>query len=327
MIVRRILTGAVLAAAMFAVSACKYSDLIPAEAPLPAALVKAIQANGMGVNSPILVRLFKEESDLEIWKQKTDGTYALLKTYEICAWSGKLGPKKAEGDRQAPEGFYNVNPSQLNPNSSYHLAINMGYPNTYDRANGRTGSHLMIHGSCSSMGCYAMDDEQVQEIYGLARHSFQGGQRNFQIQAYPFRMTPKNMARHRNSEHYEFWKMLKKGSDYFEVTRKPPHVGVCDRSYVFDQSAATVATLDPTGPCPSFALPEPVIAKHYGEDSKVEELVSTMSESDFAQSATFSYRTGEKISAGAYAAEQHRRAGYDKDGKRIRSGIASFMNR
>ena len=107
----------------------------------------------------------------------------------------------------------------MNPNSNYYLAINTGFPNAYDRANGRTGAFLMIHGDCSSAGCYAMTDEQVAEIYALARESFFGGQKSFQIQAYPFRMTPLNMAKHRNSPHLAFWKMLKQGYDHFEVTQ------------------------------------------------------------------------------------------------------------
>ena len=122
----------------------------------------------------------------------------------------------------------------MNPNSNYYLAINTGFPNAYDRANGRTGAFLMIHGDCSSRGCYAMTDEQIAEIYALARESFFGGQKAFQIQAYPFRMTPTNMARHRNSPHMAFWRMLKQGYDHFEVTRREPKVDVCDRHYVFD---------------------------------------------------------------------------------------------
>lgn len=317
MIIRRLVTAAVLAAGMFALSACKYEDLVPANAPLPADLVRAIKAQGMGVNSPVLVRLYKEESELEIWKQKTDGSYALLKTYEICAWSGKLGPKKKEGDRQAPEGFYTVTPGQLNPNSNYHLAINMGYPNAFDRANNRTGSHLMIHGSCNSSGCYAMDDVQVQEIYTLARHSFEGGQRAFQIQAYPFRMTPKNMARHRNSEHYEFWKMLKLGSDHFEITKRPPNVGVCESRYIFDQTAETVANLSPNGPCPVFQTPAEIAAKAAADQAQEEQIAARLKPSEFAVTSSFTYRTGDPITADAYAQEQNRRPGYDRDGNRI----------
>ena len=142
----------------------------------------------------------------------------------------------------------------MNPNSNYYLAINTGFPNTYDRANGRTGGFLMIHGDCSSRGCYAMTDEQIAEIYSLARESFFGGQKAFQIQAYPFRMTPTNMARHRNSQHMAFWRMLKQGYDHFEVTRHEPKIDVCERHYVFDAertaSSAPPTIARPTG-CPS----------------------------------------------------------------------------
>src|SRR6516165_535173 len=153
----------------------------------------------------------KEEAELEVWKQDDSGRFALLRTYPICRWSGELGPKFKTGDRQAPEGFYAITPGLMNPESSQYLAINTGFPNAYDRANSRTGAFLMIHGGCSSAGCYAMTDEQIAEIYALARESFFGGQKSFQLQAYPFRMTPLNMARHRNSPHMAFWRMIKEG--------------------------------------------------------------------------------------------------------------------
>ena len=191
----------------------------------------------MPKESPILVRIFKEESELEVWKQDTTGRFELLKVYPICRWSGDLGPKITEGDRQAPEGFYTITPGLMNPNSNYYLAINTGFPNAYDRANDRHGGFLMIHGDCSSRGCYAMTDEQIGEIYSLARESFLGGQPSFQIQAYPFRMTPTNLARHRTSPHLAFWKMLKIGNDHFEVTHLEPKVDVCDKHYVFDAVA------------------------------------------------------------------------------------------
>ena len=326
MFVRRLVTSAVLAVGLMALSACQYDDLLPANAPLPAALVSAIKENGMGIKSPILVRLFKEDSELEIWKQKTDGTYGLLKAYKICAWSGKLGPKTREGDRQAPEGFYTVTPAQLNPNSNYHLAVNIGYPNAYDRANGRTGASLMIHGSCNSSGCYAMDDQQVQEIYALARDAFDGGQRAFQIQAYPFRMTPKNMARHRNSEHYAFWQMLKQGSDYFETTHRPANVGVCERHYIFEQDAETVAGLSPTGPCPEVETAPQVAAKAAADKAQEERIASALAPSEFAQTSTFSYRTGQPITPDAYAQEQHRRKGFDREGNRVDGASASILS-
>src|SRR5262245_39482879 len=220
--------------------------------PLPPQMVAQTEKLNMSKGPPILVRLFKEESELEVWKEDRNGRFALLKTFPICRWSGELGPKIKEGDRVAPEGFYAITPSLMNPNSSYYLAINLGFPNTYDRANGRDGAFLMIHGDCSSRGCYAMTDEQVGEIYALARESFFGGQRSFQIQAFPFKMTPLNMARHRNSPHMAFWKMLKQGYDHFELTRQEPKVDVCEKRYVFD--AETTGKFTPTGKCPPYQL-------------------------------------------------------------------------
>src|SRR5262245_8044146 len=221
-------------------------------------MIAEIERRNMGKESPILIRIFKEESELEVWKEDQSGRMALLRTYPICRWSGDLGPKIREGDRQAPEGFYTITPSLMNPNSSYYLSINIGYPNAYDRANNRTGAFLMIHGDCSSRGCYAMTDEQIAEIYALARESFFGGQSSFQIQAFPFRMTPQNMARYRNSPHMAFWKMLKVGYDHFEVTRQEPKVDVCDRRYVFNTESA--GRYNSTAACPALTSPDDVVA-------------------------------------------------------------------
>jgi len=230
--------------------------------PLPAALAAEIDKRNMPRESPILVRIFKEEAELEVWKQDAEGKFALLKTYPICRWSGELGPKIKEGDRQAPEGFYTITPGQMNPNSNYYLAFNLGFPNAYDKANDRTGAFLMVHGDCSSAGCYAMTDEQIQEIYALGRDSFLGGQKSFQVQAYPFRMTPLNMARHRNSPHMAFWRMIKEGNDHFEVTRAEPHVDVCEKRYVFDArapaNASTPLTFHPREKCPAYEVPEAI---------------------------------------------------------------------
>jgi murein L,D-transpeptidase YafK len=226
--------------------------------PLSASMVAEIERQNMNKESPILVRLFKEESELEVWKEDRNGDFTLLKTYPICRWSGELGPKIKEGDRQAPEGFYTITPGLMNPNSSYYLAINMGFPNAYDKANGRTGAFLMIHGDCSSRGCYAMTDEQIAEIYALARESFFGGQRTFQIQAYPFRMTALNMAKHRNSPHMAFWKMLKQGNDHFEVSKREPKVDVCEKRYVYD--AETNGKFSPAGACPPYQVGQELAA-------------------------------------------------------------------
>src|ERR1700736_5248286 len=232
--------------------------------PLSERLIADLESRDMAKGSPILVRIFKEESELEVWKVEKTGLFSLLRTYPICRWSGDLGPKFQQGDRQAPEGFYTITPGLMNPNSSNYLAINTGYPNAYDRANGRTGAFLMIHGGCSSAGCYAMTDEQIAEIYALARESFSGGQKSFQVQAYPFRMTPLNVARHRNSPHMAFWRMLKEGYDHFEVTRQEPKVDVCDRHYVFDVQPS--GKLNPAAPCPAYSVPQEIaLAVHNKE--------------------------------------------------------------
>jgi len=223
---------------------------------LPDKILAEMKAKGMMRNSSVMARIFKEEGKLEIWKAKTNGRYGLVASYDICKWSGKLGPKFTEGDRQAPEGFYTVRPAQMNPNSKYHLAFNIGYPNAYDRANGRTGSNLMVHGACSSSGCYSMTDAQIEQIYAFGRDAFQGGQTEFQIQAFPFRMTAANMARYRNDPNYEFWKMLKVGYDYFEVTKVPPKVDVCEKRYVFNQVPVDGQAFSPAGACPGMTQPD-----------------------------------------------------------------------
>ncbi len=245
--------------------------------PLSAKMMSEIAEKDMTKDSPILVRLFKQESEFEVWKQDRSGKFALLKTYPICRWSGELGPKVKEGDRQAPEGFYAITPGQMNPNSHYYLAFNTGFPNAYDRALGRTGAELMVHGDCSSRGCYAMTDEQIAEIYSLGRDAFFGGQRSFQLQAYPFRMTPANLALHRNNPNMPFWKMLKEGYDHFEVTRLEPKVDVCDKHYVFDANA-NGGKFTPAGACPAYQVPEeiasPVRAKEHQDEIQTAELIS-----------------------------------------------------
>jgi murein L,D-transpeptidase YafK len=234
-----------------------------AQAPISERTLAEIEAKHMDKDSPILARIFKEEAEMEIWKKTRDGEFALLKTYPICKWSGDLGPKKKEGDRQAPEGFYTITPGQMNPASNYYLAFNTGFPNAYDRAWGYTGSELMVHGDCSSRGCYAMTDEQIQEIYALARESFFGGQTAFQLQAFPFRMTALNMAKHRNNPNFAFWKMIKEGYDNFEAIHQEPKVAVCDKHYVFDAAAPANSTrplnFSPRGQCPVYRL-DPTIA-------------------------------------------------------------------
>lgn len=260
----RIASATVLAAALF-LAGCgeTLEDIAPkAERQLPAHIVQTMKAKGMSKGSPIMMRIFKEEGVLEVWKQKHNGRYEKVTSYDICKWSGKLGPKYTEGDRQAPEGFYRVGPAQMNPKSSYHLAFNIGFPNNYDRANGRSGQHLMVHGACSSAGCYSMTDEQVEEIYAFARDAFRGGQQAFQVQAFPFRMTAENMARYEGDPNYDYWKMLKEGYDHFEITKQPPKVDVCERRYVFNRVPAEGAVFSPTEMCPPSRQPESLVTAY-----------------------------------------------------------------
>ncbi len=275
--IRGLVTSAALAAGVL-LSACNGEQLSPsskANRPIPDKLLADIETKNMDKASPLLVRLFKQEAELEVWKQDRSGKFALLKTYPICRWSGDLGPKIKEGDRQAPEGFYSITPAQMNPTSAYFLSFNMGYPNAYDKAWGRTGSQLMVHGDCSSRGCYAMTDEQISEIYALGRESFFGGQNAFQVQAYPFRMTAQNMARHRNSPHMAFWKMIKEGNDHFEVTKQEPRVDFCEKKYVFDAEkpagSSRPLAFNASAQCPAYQV-SPEIADAVQDKQRQDEL-------------------------------------------------------
>jgi murein L,D-transpeptidase YafK len=222
-----------------------------AHVPLTEAVVQQLKRMGSSPGEGMAIRIFKESSELEVWKRTASGDYKLFKTYEICAWSGELGPKFQEGDRQAPEGFYTITPGLLNPNSNFYLAFNIGFPNKFDQAHGRTGSHLMVHGDCSSRGCYSMTDESIAEIYALVRESFAGGNSSVQLQIFPFRMTPQNLARHASSPHLAFWKDIKEGHDRFELTKRPPTWDVCNREYVFDvPRSSAVTVLDAVAACP-----------------------------------------------------------------------------
>ena len=188
---------------------------------------------GLTFGSPVYMRIFKESDELELWVQKA-GKFELFKTYKICYFSGNLGPKQQLGDGQSPEGFYFVKPNQLNPYSQFHLSFNVGYPNAYDRSHGRTGSALMVHGNCVSIGCYAMTDAKIEEIYALADAALRNGQSFFRVHIFPFRMTGNNMEKHKHSRWHDFWKNLKEGYDIFETEKIPPNVIVRNKRYAFD---------------------------------------------------------------------------------------------
>jgi murein L,D-transpeptidase YafK len=244
--------------------------------PIPQKMLALMDSMGSSQSAPIIFRAYKKEAEFEIWKQKSDGQYALLKTYPMCRWSGQLGPKKREGDRQVPEGFYTITPGQMNPNSNYYLSFNVGYPNAYDRAWDRDGGSIMVHGICSSAGCFSMTDPQIAEIYAIAREAFNAGQRDIQFQSYPFRMTAENLAKERLDPNIAFWKELKNGADHFEVTKAEVPVLVCDRHYVFGAKAD--GEYSARGACPKLIrdadAESQVAAKASKDDEQVAELVA-----------------------------------------------------
>jgi murein L,D-transpeptidase YafK len=190
---------------------------------------------GLTYGAPVFIRIFKEARELEVWVEDA-GRFRLFRTYRICTFSGDLGPKLKTGDEQSPEGFYFVSPARMNPNSRFHLSFDLGYPNAYDRVHGRTGSALMVHGRCVSIGCYAMTNRRIDEIYALADAALRNGQQFFRVHVFPFRMTSANLERHRDSRWARFWANLKEGYDWFEQTGRPPNVEVQGRRYVFDDS-------------------------------------------------------------------------------------------
>lgn len=224
--------------AIFALAACTTGfEANRGNIPLSSLTKARLNQMGSDAKQPMLIRIFKRESELEVWKKvKKTGKFEHFRTYKICAWSGELGPKFREGDRQSPEGFYDVTPGLMNPRSNYFLAFNLGFPNRFDRAHGRTGSNIMVHGDCSSRGCYAMTDEKIGEIYALARETFKGGSKSFQVQVFPFRMNAENLAEFSDSKHMSFWRDIKVGYDHFEITKQRPSWSVCGGKYAFNRA-------------------------------------------------------------------------------------------
>ena len=203
-----------------------------------------LAAVGVKQGDPIFIRVFKKESELEVWMRRGD-RFVLATTYPICRWSGRLGPKYREGDRQSPEGLYTVTRHQLNPNSRWHRSFNIGYPNHFDRALSRTGSFIMVHGGCSSVGCFAITNDMVDELWRTVVAALGGGQKRFQIQVFPFRMTADNLTRYRASPHLAFWRDLKPAYDLFERDRVVPKVTVCNKRYQIAPGMAASIDAEP----------------------------------------------------------------------------------
>jgi murein L,D-transpeptidase YafK len=227
--------------------------LARAGTPLPgtpdlAAFDRRLAEHGVALGAPVFIRIFKLEFELELWLQRGD-RFELFAVYPICRWSGGLGPKLHEGDRQAPEGFYTVDAGALNPNSRWHRSFNLGFPNALDRTYGRTGSYLMVHGGCGSVGCYAMTDPVIDEIWRLVTAALKGGQPRFQVHIFPFRMTAEQLKERDRPAQALFWRDLKAGYDAFEATRLPPKVSVCRGRYVVSADAPGAAGSSAVGGC------------------------------------------------------------------------------
>lgn len=227
--------------------------------PLQSETLQFLEKKKIGAAAPVYIRIFKEESELEVWKERPGGRYVLVKTYPICNWSGALGPKQAIGDLMAPEGFYSLGPNSLNPDSKYHLALNIGYPNALDKALGRTGDFIMVHGDCKSVGCFAMTDGLIEEIYAFVREAMAGGQERIPVHVFPFRLSDTAMERHAGHLAYATWRPLKEAYDDFAKSRLVPRVAMCDKHYVVNPIFANVSGSEAATPasaaaaCPSAA--------------------------------------------------------------------------
>lgn len=197
-----------------------------------ASLTERLDAHGVRLGAPIFMRIFKREFELELWMLR-DGRFHRFATYPICMWSGTLGPKYQEGDKQAPEGFYTVSKRQLNPNSRWHRSFNLGYPNKFDQSHGRTGSFLMVHGGCGSVGCYAMTDPVITELWSIVTAAIENGQKRFHVHVFPFRMSEEAVEAYAHHPQIAFWRTLKDGHDRFEQDWLPPRVSVCNQRYHF----------------------------------------------------------------------------------------------
>ncbi|MCW2273915.1 murein L,D-transpeptidase YafK [Rhodoblastus acidophilus] len=227
--------------------------------PAPDAVPVPEPVGGFKKGAQVYVRIFKREGALELWMKKGD-RFALYKTYPVCKSSGRLGPKQVKGDYQSPEGFYAVSAKQLNPHSAYHLSFDVGYPNAYDRRHGYTGANIMVHGDCKSVGCFAMTNAGIDEIYGFVALALANGQTEVPVHIFPFRMTEAAIARESGSgsgssimafldsggpkqDWSAFWRNLKEGYDLFESSRVPPTAYACGDRYEFSASAASCARI------------------------------------------------------------------------------------
>lgn len=214
-----------------------------------ARLNERLAEKGLAAGAPVLLQAFKSESEFEVWIRKDD-TYVLFATYPVCHWSGTLGPKLREGDKQTPEGFYTVTKRQMRHVGRWPRSLNLGFPNVFDQVQARNGSHILVHGGCSSVGCFAMTNAVVEEIYNLTERAVAAGQTFVPVHVFPFRLTDANLAQHKDSPWHAFWANLKDGHDFLEKTKRAPRVSVCEGKYKFhDMAPEEGADPGPLAPC------------------------------------------------------------------------------
>lgn len=215
-----------------------------------ARLSERLAEKGLKIGAPIMLRAFKSESEFEVWIRKDDGEYVLFATYPVCHWSGTLGPKLREGDKQTPEGFYTVTRRQMHHVGRWPRSLNLGFPNVFDQTQSRNGSHILVHGGCSSVGCFAMTNAVIEEIYGFAERAIAGGQTHVPVHVFPFRLTDANLEQQKESPWHSFWANLKEGFDFVEKTKRAPRISVCDTRYRFrDPAPEEGAETGPLAPC------------------------------------------------------------------------------
>ena len=213
-------------------------------------LNERLAEKGVKLGAPIMLRAFKSESEFEVWIRKDDGEYVLFATYPVCHWSGTLGPKLREGDKQTPEGFYTVTRPQMHHVGRWPRSLNLGFPNAFDQSQSRNGSHILVHGGCSSVGCFAMTNAVIEEIYMFTERAIAGGQTHVPVHVFPFRLTEANLALQKDSPWYPFWANLKEGYDFVDKTKRAPRISVCDARYRFkDPAPEEGAETGPLAPC------------------------------------------------------------------------------
>lgn len=319
-------------AALAAPARAETNSSPPAGQPLSASTLAFLELKGIDAQSPTYIRVFKEESELEIWKARPGGRYVHIKTYPICTWSGALGPKISQGDHMAPEGFYGIGTGGMKADSTYHLAMNIGYPNALDRALGRSGAFIMVHGDCKSVGCFAMTNDKIEEIYAFVREALDGGQERVPVHVFPFRMTAANLTRHASHAAAATWGPLKEAYNEFAKTQLPPRIALCSKRYVVNPvwTSAGEAESNPARACPVSAgkLLAP-LSRKLAKNLKGEPLVADGPKMRSAEDiAKWDASIAKAAAAEAEKREQNRKMRKDASGTNQggTNSVAPFLN-